>query len=170
MEMIETILKKLSNFFGFLAVLCLVFLMLGTTFDVISRNFLGGSITGVFEMSEIAMALVVCLGLGWTYIDDGHIRVTLLVDKLSIRKKAGINAMVFLVVALFLIALAYPSTQEAIRSVAIKEFRWGVIEIPIWWVKVILCISLWFTSVQFIFGFIKNLKECLFSACLNKGE
>lgn len=157
MQRVDFILRKISDIFGYAALFALIFLMMGTTIDVILRNLFDISLLGVFELSELAMVLVVCLGLGWTFIDDGHIRVSLLVEKLSPRTTLLANAVAGFVVTVFLFFLAYPSTIEAIRSTSIQEFRWGVVEIPIWWAKIILSICLWFTFLQFLFGSINSM-------------
>lgn len=167
MEKVNLLLTKLSNLLGYIAIVFLVFLVVGTTADVILRNFFDISITGIFEVSELSMVLVVCLGLGWTFIDNGHISVTLLIDKMSTRHKAAVNMLTGLVVVVFLFCLAYPSTIEAIRSTSIREFRWGVVEVPIWWSKVVLSGCLWFTCLQFLIGTI-NSALSFFSGNLQK--
>lgn len=162
MERVNLFLTKISDILGYVAIVCLVFLMMGTTADVVLRNFFNIPITGVFEFSELSMVLVVCLGLGWTFIDNGHISVTLLVEKTSPRTRALLNVFAGLVVVIFLICLAYPSTIEAIRSTSIREFRWGVVEVPIWWSKIILSGCLWFTCLQFAVSTINSaLQVCI---------
>ncbi len=158
MQKLDYFFIKVSDLLGWLAKVALLFLMLGTTADVVLRNIFNISVIGVFELSEIAMVLVVCLGLGWTFVDDGHIKVTLLLEKLTPRANLLVGAIVGVVVVVFIIFLAYPSTIEAIRSTSIKEFRWGVIEVPIWWAKVILSICLWFTCLQFLLAVLNNLR------------
>lgn len=170
MQKVDFILRKLSDIFGYAALFALFFLMMGTTTDVILRNFFGISILGVFELSELAMVLVVCFGLGWTFVDDGHIRVTLLVEKLSTRTALLVNALAGIIVTIFLFFLAYPSTIEAIRSTSIFEFRWGVVEIPIWWVKIILSICLWFTFLQFLIGSINTFMTLIMFKNKKVGE
>ena len=170
MQSVDSILRKISDIFGFGALISLVFLMTGTTADVVLRNLFDISLLGVFELSELAMVLVVCLGLGWTFIDDGHIRVSLLVERLSPRVALITNAATGLMVAVFLLFLAYPSTIEAIRSTSIQEFRWGVVEIPIWWAKIMLSMCLWLTFLQFVFGSLNSLRAFMtFNESQSKG-
>src|SRR5690606_5806757 len=120
----------------------------GVTADVAARAIYGQSVPGLFEMSELSMVMVVFLGLGWTLRDDAHIRVTMLTDRLAPRPRRLAGGLAWLCAALVFLLLAWPSTQEAAYSFSIREFRWGVVQIPIWWTKIALAAGRWFAAVQ----------------------
>lgn len=148
MQQLGRCLNKLAQVFGMLAVFFLFFLMVGTSLDVLVRSLSGKPISGVFELSELSMVLIVFLGLGWTQIDDAHIRVTVVAERCSPFWQAVLNGIALLLGALLLGILAYPATQDAIHSFEIREFRWGHIAFPIWWAKIALAMGLWFASLQ----------------------
>ncbi len=150
MSNLEKLFNKISDIFGAVSMLCMGFLMIGTTIDVTVRAVYGRSISGVFEMAETSMVLLVFLGLGWAQRDGSHIRVTMLTQKWSDSTRRFTETIAWSMAALLLLLLAIPSSEDAIKSFLIKEFRWGFVEFPIWWAKIILAIALWFGFLQML--------------------
>ncbi|MFD1880326.1 TRAP transporter small permease subunit [Paracoccus pacificus] len=148
MSALHSVVRRLSDLLGWIAMIFMAILMFGTAIDVISRAITGQTVPGLFEMSELSMVMVVFLGLGWTLRDDAHIRVTMLTDRLGPSVRPWVEGFSWLAAALVFALLAWPSTQEAAYSFSIREFRWGVVQIPIWWTKIALAAGLWFAAVQ----------------------
>lgn len=148
MTKIKTALRLVSNLLGAAAAFFLAFLMLGITADVLVRAATGNPISGVFEMSELSLVMVVFLGAMWAQRDRAHIRVNMLSVRLSGWPHRLAMGFAWGCGALALAMLAWPATQEAIYSVSIWEFRWGYIQIPIWWTKIGLALGLWCAAIQ----------------------
>lgn len=148
MDILNATVRRVSDVLGWIAMVFMAILMFGVTADVAARAIDGQSVPGLFEMSELSMVMVVFLGLGWTLRDDAHIRVTMLTDRLAPRPRRLAGGLAWLCAALVFLLLAWPSTQEAAYSFSIREFRWGVVQIPIWWTKIALAAGLWFAAVQ----------------------
>lgn len=148
MSTINTFLRILSNISGVVAMAFLAFLMFGITADVGSRAITGNPISGVFEMSELSLVMIVFLGAMWAQDDRAHIRVNILSNRLTGLPHRVAMAFAWGCGALALLMFAWPATQEAIYSVSIWEFRWGFIQFPIWWTKAALAVGLWLAFVQ----------------------
>lgn len=160
MNKINKILNLVSNALGAVAMLFLAFLMFGITADVITRAITGQPIAGVFEMSELSLVMIVFPGAMWAQRDRAHIRVNILSDKLPGMPHRLALFFAWACGALALSILAWPATQEAIRSVSIWEFRWGYIQMPIWWTKVGVAVGLWLAAIQMSCQAIFALFEC----------
>ncbi|QKV20571.1 TRAP transporter small permease [Oricola thermophila] len=128
---------------GFLA-----FMMLAITLDVVARASIGRAVPGLFEMTELSMVMVVFMGLGATLLDDGHIRVTMLTERLPAPLARISTTLAWGFAALTFLLLAWPATQEAEYSFSIREFRWGYFQVPIWWAKIAVAAGLWFAALQ----------------------
>jgi TRAP-type C4-dicarboxylate transport system permease small subunit len=150
MTFLERPFRALANVFGGVALVSLAFLMVAITLAATVRSLIDRPITGIFELSEIALVLIVFLGLGWTQMEHGHIRVDALVKLAPVPVARAMNAFSWAAAALALALLTWPSTLDAIHSFQIKEFRWGYIEFPIWWAKIALAIGLWFATAQML--------------------
>ena len=82
MGRVQAVFGRIADITGWIALAFLAFMMVGISMDVVVRAIWGRSVPGLFEMSEMAMVMVVFMGLGWTLKDDAHIRVTMLSDRL----------------------------------------------------------------------------------------
>ena len=151
MTTIKMVLNWISDILGVVAMLFLAFLMFGITADVVVRTLTGDPISGVFEMAELSLVMIVFLGVMWAQRDRAHIRVNILSDRISGLPRRIVMAFCWGAGAMTLFMLAWPATQEAIYSVSIWEFRWGYIQFPIWWTKVALAVGLWLAAVQMAF-------------------
>ncbi len=148
MNTIRIFLTVISRVFGTVAMLFLAFLMFGITADVLTRAITGTPISGVFEMSELSLVMIVFLGAMWAQEDQAHIRVNILSARLSGLARRAAMAFAWGCGAIALFLFAWPATQEAIYSVSIWEFRWGYVQVPVWWVKVGVATGLWLAALQ----------------------
>jgi TRAP-type C4-dicarboxylate transport system permease small subunit len=148
MNAVDKLFRAISHVFGIVALVFLLFLMVAITLDATVRSLADRPISGIYEMSEIALVIIVFLGLGWTQMDDGHIRVTALTKLAPPGLARVMNGTAWLAACAALLLLAWPSTLDAIHSYSIREFRWGHVQLPIWWAKILLAVGLWFGAAQ----------------------
>jgi TRAP-type C4-dicarboxylate transport system permease small subunit len=69
----------------------LFFMMVLGTCDVMGRYLFNKPILGTLEIFEILLPAIVLLGLGYTQGNNAHVRVELLVSRLSSRKQTVLN-------------------------------------------------------------------------------
>jgi TRAP-type C4-dicarboxylate transport system permease small subunit len=128
----------------------LAIMILSTSLDTIFRYSINHPIAGVFELNEVLMAVVVFFGIAWTQRERGHTRVVLVMRKLPIRLAVKLDIVCWILCFLFLGILGFQSGKEALYSFQIGEFRWGSVQMPIWWAKACVPLGCWLTCVQLL--------------------
>jgi TRAP-type C4-dicarboxylate transport system permease small subunit len=96
------------------------------------------------------LVVLVFLGISWTQMERGHTRVVLVMRKLPIRWAIKLDILCWILCFLFLAILGLQSGKEALRSFSINEFRWGSVQMPIWWAKALVPLGCWLTCIQLL--------------------
>jgi TRAP-type C4-dicarboxylate transport system permease small subunit len=153
-------LNKLYRFSGYIAafflILVAVFILVG-----ISSRIFGFYIRGLAEYSGYCMAAASFFALAYTFVEGGHIRITLFLEKLSGSKKKLIEAWCLGVASFFSGYLAFYFIKMLLVSYKFQERSEGADEILIWIPQLSVAIgsTIFFISVlhQFVL-IIKNIK------------
>lgn len=103
--------------------------------DVLGRELVSSPIAAKVEATELAMGLIVFLGVGATTFLRGHIRVDILILRLPRRARAALDALAILFVALICWRLA---------ELALVRLEQGGVtqiwEVPLWPVAVVMAL------------------------------
>lgn len=140
------------------AAVTIALMMLSTTFDATARYVLNSPIPGVFELNEVLLVICVYMGLAWTQIERGHIRVTAFLMRVSEKTEVKFNILAWAVTFVFLFVVGYQSAIGAWESFQIREFRWGSVQMPIWWAKGLVPIGCWMMCVQLLLDIWKDVE------------
>ncbi|WP_229803135.1 TRAP transporter small permease [Litchfieldella qijiaojingensis] len=93
---------------------------------------IGLAIPGLAEISGFLLVGATFLGLAYTFVNGGHIRVTLLIGHLPARVRAFVELWC-LSIALFLsLYLAWYVIWLVADSIAFNETSYGLLSIPLW--------------------------------------
>ncbi len=79
---LDQILLPLGKWMFLISLAAVGFMSLPIMLDVLNRFFIGASITGVVELEEFLMVVIVFLSLGYVQRQEGHIHIDLLTCKL----------------------------------------------------------------------------------------
>ena len=124
-------LKKLYKFSGYIAATFLIFVALFILIGVLSRIF-GFYIRGLAEYSGYCMASASFFALAYTFVEGGHIRITLFLEKLSGNRKRITEIWCLSMASLFSGYLAFYFIKMLIISYKFQERSEGADEILIW--------------------------------------
>ena len=126
--------KFLNNLYSYSGYIAAFFLILVAVFILIgiSSRIFGFYIRGLAEYSGYCMASASFFALAYTFIEGGHIRITLFLEKLSGNKKRIVEIWCLSIASLFSGYLAFYFIKMLIISYKFQERSEGADEILIW--------------------------------------
>ena len=153
LKSLDKTLNKIYKFSGYIAaaflILVAVFILIG-----ISSRIFGFYIRGLAEYSGYCMASASFFALAYTFVEGGHIRITLFLEKLSTSNKWLTEIWCLSISSFFSGYLAFYFIKMLIISYKFQERSEGADEILIWipQTSVALGSTIFFISVlhQFI--------------------
>ena len=131
LESLNRNLNKLYRFSGYIAATFLIFVAVFILIGISSRIF-GFYIRGLAEYSGYCMASASFFALAYTFIEGGHIRITLFLEKLSGFKKKIVETWCLIIASFFSGYLAFYFIKMLIISFKFQERSEGADEILIW--------------------------------------
>ena len=124
-------LNKVYKFSGYVAALFLILVAVFILIGISSRIF-NFYIRGLSEYSGYCMAAASFFALSYTFVEGGHIRITLFLEKISGTKKKYLEIWCLSVTSFFSGYLAYFFLKMLIISYKFQERSEGADEILIW--------------------------------------
>ena len=124
-------LEKIYKYSGYVAAIFLILIAIFILIGICSRIF-GFYIRGLAEYSGYCMASASFFALSYTFVEGGHIRITLFLEKLSGIKKRLIEICCLGVASFFSGYLAFYFIKMLIISYKFQERSEGADEILIW--------------------------------------
>lgn len=88
---LEKIFDKFANWIGYFCGIVMVLMMLNVFYDVIMRYFFKTGSIGMQELEWHFFSLIILLGLAYTLKEDAHVRVDIIYDGFTPKKKALVN-------------------------------------------------------------------------------
>ena len=124
-------LNKIYKFSGYIAACFLILVAIFILIGISSRIF-GFYIRGLAEYSGYCMASASFFALAYTFVEGGHIRITLFLEKLSGHKKWLMETWCLSIASFFSGYLAFYFLKMLIISYKFQERSEGADEILIW--------------------------------------
>jgi len=159
LDKIEVFYDKLTKYLGVLLFIVMLLMTANVFYDVVMRYVFSHGSIAMQEMEWHLFSILILLGMSYSLMEDAHVRVDILYDSWSIRRKAWINmmgAVVFILPISLLVATnSIDFVMESFNSHEISGDPGGLTNR--WIIKALIPGSFWFL-IFFTFGFfIKNL-------------
>ena len=151
-------LNKIYKFSGYIAALFLILIAVFIIIGISSRIF-GFYIRGLAEYSGYCMASASFFALAYTFVEGGHIRITLFLEKLSGLKKKIIEIWCLTIGSFFSGYLAFYFIKMLIISYKFQERSEGADEILIWIPQTSVAIGSTIFFISVFHQFILKIKE-----------
>jgi TRAP-type C4-dicarboxylate transport system permease small subunit len=132
------------------AVLILVALAAGVSFEVVMRYFAGRPTRWVNEFSEYALLWLAFLSGAWVLRSEAHVRVELLTDSLSPLWQQRFHFVTSLVGAAVCALFCWVSTQYLIGIYASGEVLFKSIIVPKWAIMAVIPPCLALLAIEFV--------------------
>ena len=159
---LDNFLKKIYKFSGYIAALFLILVATFILIGIASRIF-GFYIRGLAEYSGYCMAASSFFALAYTFVEGGHIRITLFLEKASGLKKKLLEIWCLIIASFYSGYVAFYFIKMLKISYEFQERSEGADEILIWIPQMSVAIgSLIFficVSHQFILKILNNSND-----------
>ena len=128
---IDNFLKNIYRFSGYIAALFLILVATFILIGIASRIF-GFYIRGLAEYSGYCMAASSFFALAYTFVEGGHIRITLFLEKVSGVKKQVLEIWCLIIASFYSGYVAFYFIKMLKISYEFQERSEGADEILIW--------------------------------------
>ncbi len=156
---IERFFNKFADIIGTITATAMVLMILNVFYDVVMRYFFKSGSIAMQEMEWHLFSVIILLGISYTLKEDGHVRVDLVYDRLSSRKKAMINmvgSIAFILPIAILVFLS--SVGPVLEAIDTMEGSGDPGGLPYRWiVKSLIPLSFFLLIITTVGFFIRNL-------------
>jgi len=150
MRMLLASFDRLATALAVFSAVLLVLIVVGTGAEVFNRFFGFGLVPGIIDFSGHAMFSIALLSAPWLLINNGHIRVSMVVDHVPDRAAHAVDLIGMAICLVVLIALTYFGVEIFIKSYSLGEVLYEEIVIPDWWLQWQIPLSTGLMSIEFV--------------------
>lgn len=149
--------RKLSNGGAFIASVLLILLVVLILVEIVLRFFFNTSTMRADEYSGYLYLALVCFGFGYTFMRDGHIRITFLTSKVSSKTSSMIDIFAGIVTLCVLTFAFYRTLLLALDSFATQVVSEGVSATPLYIPQMVLPLGLLLFMVAMVAYIVRKL-------------
>jgi TRAP-type C4-dicarboxylate transport system permease small subunit len=140
---------------GYVGMACIVPMMLLTTADATGRDLLSRPVPGAFELSSFMLSVFVLLGLAYTQQMKGHVRVTILTERLPAKWGAAIDIFTTLL-SLFIVAImCWQGVVVAFEASAVSD----MLRVPQLPFRLLVTVGGLFLFLEFLFDLVDETRR-----------
>lgn len=117
----------------------MIFIMLVTVYDVVARRLFNAPVVWAFDISVQLFALHFMITAAYALLHSQHVSIDIFKTRLPVRQQAVLDILSYLVFFFpFMIMLLIYGWDFAARSWATRETSWGIVALPVYYVKTVI--------------------------------
>ena len=155
LSLVDAINKKA----GLVAGLLIPVIMLITSYEVIARYCFQAPTIWAWDINVQIFALIIFFGGGYLMLYDGHVRVDVIYGNLSDKWKNILDLVTSPVLFMFLVILFWKFVVMTVDSVEEREVTSTLFAPPVYPLKVLCSIGLFFFLLQAVARLIRNVRN-----------
>jgi len=156
--LLRKVIFTLNGVFVKVASWFIFFLTVITFSDIVGRYFFNSPITGVFEITELTLAIMIFLALGYTHLFRGHVAIDFFVSRLKPQKRRYVEILTLSVSFLLIGILTWELGLHALRLYRAGNVT-GVLELPHWPIVVIMTLGSGVYAVDILLDLWSTLRK-----------
>lgn len=149
-------INAVNRVVGVFSMYLLIAMLAILTYSVVSNGILGSPVIWVMEMAQFTMAAYYLLGAGYSMQQGAHVRMDILYERWSPRRRAAVDAITILFVIFYLVVLimgGYESSSYALEYGQRNHTVWRPYMAPI---KIIMTLGMLLMLLQAVAELIKD--------------
>ncbi len=150
-------LKAAPEVVGKVVSFLFIIIMLLIVGEVALRYLFGHPTLWVWDTNLTIFAISSMLAGGYALIDETHVRVDIIQNRLSKKQAAVLDLISFPILFTGLAVLLWYSAEEAYRSFLIKESTSGVVQLPLYPVKITIPVGAVLVLLSAFYKLLVNL-------------
>ncbi len=144
------LLDRLVDFFGSVAAALLALIALGICAEILIRGFDIGSIVWMIEVVEYGLLAVTFLGAPWVLKQSAHVRVDVVLDAVSPRRRRDLEMVGNVTGAIVCVVLFVYGLRSTIELYALDTKIFKILTVREWWLFAVVPLSCLLMTIEFV--------------------
>jgi len=157
LERVHSIWCRIEDACAYVAAVLIAVAMTLTVVEVLSRKLLNAPLPGIIDMFNLGMAAVAFLGASQCQRMGGHVRMEMVVRRLSGRTLWFVESMTTLVAFGFVSAVGLASVDGVVRAYRVGDATMDLL-LPVWPSKALISVALAVLSVRLALQLFDSLR------------
>ncbi len=154
---VRTILQTMTRVVAYIGMAVLVPMMLITSADVTMRSLWSKPIPGTLELSSFMLAILILLGVAYTHQMKGHVRATMLTDRLPEKLREGLNIVTTLLTLLIVTIVLWQGIVLAFESGAVSDML-RIPELPF---RLLVSVAALLLAIELMFDLVDSFRAII---------